>query len=222
MSAISIQSEDYQLPDRTRLDFFRNESHFLTHLKTHFLAPEEPWLRVLPQLFPAGQLDRWNEVTMARVYDQVVQNLDEGIKFAQKHPVYARCRSRRQLRSGTTEKCTAGIYLLAKPGYVIVAADDVVCTAFFCSRGATDPFFILFDEGWKYIKAKQLCYSTQKPYSDSKLGEEVLILDFTPYSHQNWETCPNPHIRQLPLSAESDLPVKLQRAHRAAGRYLKD
>src|SRR5208282_2555774 len=109
----------YDLPERTRLEFFNNLTHFQRKLCEHFLDRREPW----PTLLRAPVFDRLaqgshREVDLMEAYRQTVETLDNGIGFAAKQPLYVRYRGTRVLQNGV--RCTAeGFYFLAKEGYIV-------------------------------------------------------------------------------------------------------
>src|SRR5437764_1230534 len=140
-----------RLPDRTRLQFFRNLRAFRAHAEKHFLSSNELWSEVLGDSFPRDDPDRWDERTVRMVYEQVVKVLDAGILFAQDRPLFVRFTEWRCPMNGGPSRQNAGIYLLAEPGYVMVVEADIVKTAFFCGKHRHDPSFVRFEAGWNYI-----------------------------------------------------------------------
>jgi hypothetical protein len=180
--------------EKVRLQFFADLAAFEEHTRGHFEGGSEPWQAVFHRdLYKRLGHALRDGLELEAHYVEVVEYLHDGIDFARERPVYIRLvQDRGQGRQEV-------FYFLARPGYVIVARNGQVRTAYFPDVGPVDTSaYNRFREAWAYLKRK----ATQGGYRDTKGGDAVQQSEVRWVSEKNWQTCPNPHPRKLAVSKE--------------------
>lgn len=186
---IPLETQVYELPETTDLQFFTSEAHFIRKLQKHFLSENEPWSRLFGVKF-LQQLGRKLEAddvsTLNDAYRQAVTVLDEGLRFAAGRPLYLRIREILTTK-GRPVRQQRVMFLLAKPGFRIVVHSGFVQTAYFQTKTRNDSYFTLFREAWGSLRARGLLRRSEGHY------RTIERLDTEWHSESTWSKCPNPH-----------------------------
>jgi hypothetical protein len=216
---MNTQTCEYDLPEPTRLVLFGSLDEFEVHLRNHFLSFDEPWTRLpkgkylkeFAQNLAAGGVTLMEALPM--IYQQVAQVLHEGIQFAERKPIYIRCEMKRQA-AGPQANVGMAHYLLAEHGFVVIAFQGCVRTAYFPDHAQPDDsWHTLFQKGWDYLGQK----ARKANYRDWSGQEHVTQGQPEFYSKKNWEVCPNPHPKRLDqIQLSPGLQTLLDKAREAA------
>ena len=194
--SVEMIEHRYKLPGEVWLRFFANLAAFAKHIQDHFASSQEPWCVV----FGKNLCDRLANVSaydlqdpnLPGLYAEVVEHLHQGILFAQERPVYVRLGQDR----GDGPRPT--LYLVAPEGYLIVARDGQVRSAYFPNSSPGDSAHNRFRATWLFVKQK----AERSDYTDRKGGESVRQTGVQWVSESNWAVCPNPHPRKLEAPVE--------------------
>lgn len=193
---VEMIERPYRLPDEVWLRYFGSLTAFAEHVRDHFAQPHEPWHAVfgrdLTRRLAAVPTDDPAHPGLAGLYREVVVRLHEGVLFAQDAPLYVRLGQDR----GDGQRPT--VYLLAREGYVIIARDGHVRTAFFPGSTPADSAYNRFRAAWDYVRQK----ASRAGYFDRKGGSTVRQTAARWESEANWDACPNPHPRRIEAPVE--------------------
>ena len=188
----------YSLKDGNhQIKFFATMERFQEHIKDHFCDEKEPWSRILGQkrIKQICQKINSSEVTPIEIidfYEKVVSILNDGIEFSASCPLYAMVNENVSYLNINKSKEQITVYFLSYHGYVIICSDNIVKTAYFTGSNPHDAYFTLFKNGWKKINAK----CGKKEYFDNKGQTHHKRLAVIKENTENWEKCPNPHLKK--------------------------
>lgn len=196
----------FHLPEPISLGFFTSPEHFERKLRKHFLNVNEPWSRLLGVKFlhQVGQKLAADDVSMlGEAYRQVVSVLDEGVRFSADCPLFLAVRQTLTVRGSLPRKLRC-LFLLAKPGFRIVAHSGFIQTAYFQTKSRNDSYFTLFRESWGSLRASGLLRRielTDRTYER---------LDVKWHNEDTWSKCPNPHPERRSAKRSQRLPPAVQ------------
>ena len=190
-------NKTYSLKDGThKIQFFATMERFQEHMKDHFCNKEEPWSRLLGQkrIKQLCQKINTSEVTTTEIkdfYEEVVSILDNGIEFSISCPVYIMIDEQVHF-SDDKYKVQITLQFLSSKGFIIICSDNIVRTAYFTGNNPHDAYLSLFKNGWKKINAQ----CGKKEYFDNKGQTHHKRLAVIKENIENWEKCPNPHLKK--------------------------
>jgi hypothetical protein len=169
---------------------FRDEEHFVSKLRKHYLNPSEPWGRLFGVNFlrQVGQKLREQDVSLvAEAYAQAVEIIDAGVLFAAQQPIFM-CVKETVAQQWRLQYRWC-YYLLAEAGFKIVAHGGILRSAYFLSKNPQESKYTLFKEAWSAMRLRAMTpRMLEGPAGVEKQQPEVRW-----FSRQNWTTCPNPH-----------------------------
>ena len=187
---MAIQKRFQQEVGEKTLAFFRNQSHFLSHLRRHFIKDSEPWDEVLgadgSKFIDEIRLKLGtNEEIVAKAYERFVTSLIVGIEFAVRVPLHITYCGKVIGEHGGVRPIRDGFLFLSADGYVVVAVDQIVRTAYFLGGQRKLSRRDRFEATWWHLRRKYLLTqdnSAETPTRNTYVYEHVRPFDFSTWS----------------------------------------